>query len=162
MRGILILLLASAFGGCRENRTSPSEDPLSDIPHALELTERYREEEIGVPMYPGAALEYYENDFVYRGKALEARTALRTTDSMDEVVRFYRDVFHKTYGKPTYEYKTHNYYLVEKRKDSSTTFPFFVVAVADMGSYRRITLHRLINYDHINHKGNVLVPIRFR
>lgn len=163
MRRGTFVLIALALLGCRKEKVvSVEEDPFAPIPHASEMTRRYKPEEIGVPMYPGAVVEYYENDFVILGKALEARTALRTTDSMAAVVSFYRDVFRQKYGTPTYEYEDPTYYMAEKRRDSSTTFPFFVVAVADMGSYRRITIHRLLNYDNINGDGNVRTSIRFK
>ncbi|NPA79717.1 MAG: hypothetical protein GXO29_01520 [Thermotogae bacterium] len=158
MRYALVILLLVGCGGEKVEE----RPPFAPVPHANDFVRRYKEKEIGVPMYPGAGVEYYENDFVIRGKALEARTALRTTDPMEDVVSFYREAFRSKYGEPTYEYRSKTYYMVEKRRDSSTTFPFFVLAVADMGTYRRITIHRLLNYDNINGDGRVLVPIRFK
>jgi len=153
------------FAGCRGDtpvKAEDLEDPLTSVPHARDLVRRYKPKEIGMPLYPGAVVEYYENDFIMLGKALEARAALRTTDGMDRVVDFYRRAFRERYGLPTYEYESPTYYMAEKRRDSSTTFPFFVVAVADKGSYRRITLHRLPGYDNVNGEGNVRTSIRFR
>ena len=162
MRRWLIVLITVSILSCKRGNVVAVEDPFAPIPHAAEITRRYKAEEIGVPLYPGAEAEYYENDFMILGKALEARTALRTTDSMRAVVSFYKEVFRQKYGDPTYEYEGPTYYMAEKRRDSSTTFPFFVVAVADMGSYRRITIHRLLNYDNVNGDGNVRTSIRFR
>ena len=164
-RVLLLFVVIFLFTGCRRDTPVNSEDledPFAAVPHARDFVRRYKPEEIGMPLYPGAVVEYYENDFVMSGKALEARAALRTTDSMDRVVAFYRMAFRERYGSPTYEYESLTYYMAEKRQDSSTTFPFFVVAVADMGSYRRITLHRLPGYDNVNGEGNVRTSVRFR
>ncbi len=164
MRRLLLLMLLLPAVGCRKEvrGTVEGRDPFAPVPHAKELVRRYKPEEIGMPLYPGAVVEYYENDFIMWGKAFEARAALRTTDSMAKVVAFYKEAFRQRYGTPTYEYESPTYYMVEKRRDSSTTFPFFVLAVADMGTYRRITLHRLPSYDNVNGEGNVRIPIRFK
>ncbi len=85
----------------------------------MSFVRRYKPEEIGMPLYPGAVVGYHE------------------------------------YESPTY-------YMAERRQDGSSTFPFFVVAVADMGSCRRITPHRLPGYDNVNGEGNVRTSVRFR